>query len=444
MLADRGMAQTLTTLFSFPGGAFAPVALVDSGYTTTGLVQGKDGLLYGTTFVGGTNYGSAIFEPTIFRMRLSGEPTILFVSSGSEDSSCELVLGDDGSFYGATVGGGNINGTVGNGTVFKFSSDGVFTLLYSFAGATDGERPPDRLTQGKGGFLYGTTGEGGTNGFGTVFKIGTNGVLTTLYSFTGGNDGGGPNTALVLASDGNFYGTTGFGTVFRITPDGSLTTIYTFPLLDIGVFRHQTPGRLLQGNDSFLYGTTDNGGTNGAGSVYRLTLDGALTTLYSLTGSDDGGAPGWLLQANDGFLYGTTAFGGRGGNGTVFRIGTAGVLTTLYSFTGKDGSLPNSALVQANDGNIYGTTSRGGTDGVGTIFRLNISSVPLLNLTPYGQNLLLSWPTNFTGYTPQSATDLNSAVWTTNLPEPVLVNGQYTVTNVVSGTHQFFRLKELK
>src|ERR1039458_4085104 len=163
-----------------------------------------------------------------------------------------LVQGSDGNFYGTTENGGATNYDAqtynfGYGTVFKISTNGVQTSLYSFTGGTDGANPSAGLVQGSDGYLYGTTAQAATSGGGTVFKISTNGALTSLYSFallwdTNGLFMGsaGPATALVQGSDGNFYGTTssggvymnqygdGYGTVFKITTNGMLTSLYSF------------------------------------------------------------------------------------------------------------------------------------------------------------------------------------------------------------------------
>src|SRR5208282_4612644 len=141
-----------------------------------------------------------------------------------------LVQGSDGNFYGTAWGGTN-----GYGTVFKITPNGALTTLYSFSGGDDGAYPSAGLVQGSDGSFYGTTQYGGTNGWGTVFKISTNGVLTSLYSFTDGNDGMFPIGGLVQGSDGNFYGTTSYGganlvygTVFKISTDGAYTNLYSF------------------------------------------------------------------------------------------------------------------------------------------------------------------------------------------------------------------------
>lgn len=129
----------------------------------------------------------------------------------------------------------------------------------------------------------------------------------------------------------------------------------------------------------------------------------------------------------------------------MFKLSTNGVLTSLYSFTGgNDGANPYAALVQGGDGRFYGTTSAGGAGGAGTVFRLTIvPEPPKLSIVPSGANVILMWPTNASGFTLQSTTNLGlSAVWTTNCPPPVVVNGQNTVTNPISGTQQFFRLSQ--
>src|SRR5208283_4562892 len=121
-----------------------------------------------------------------------------------------------------------------------------------------------------------------------------------------------------------------------------------------------------------FYGTTSHGGTNGDGTVFKISTNGALTSLYSFTGGNDGAYPyAGLVQGSDGSFYGTTDEGGtNGGGGTVFKISTNGAFTSLYSFSGSgnDGANPQAGLVQGSDGNFYGTTSGGGTNGWGTVF----------------------------------------------------------------------------
>ena len=148
--------------------------------------------------------------------------------------------------------------------------------------------------------------------------------LTTLYSFAG-SDGAHPDAGLVQGSDGNFYGTTEFGganngngTVFKITPSGALTTLYDFA----GSDGFEPQAGLVQGSDGNFYGTTTGGGANnGKGTVFKITPSGALTTLYSFAGSDGAFPQAGLVQGSDGNFYGTTAGGGTDFAGTVFRLG---------------------------------------------------------------------------------------------------------------------------
>jgi uncharacterized repeat protein (TIGR03803 family) len=244
--------------------------------------------------------------------------------------------------------------------------------------------------------LYGTAG-GGANGAGTVFTITPGGVLTTLYNFCSQincTDGDEPNTGLIQATDGNFYGTTfagganntcvyaGCGTVFTITPGGVLTTLYSF-CSQINCTDGDNPlAGLVQGTDGNLYGTTFEGGTNacpnGCGTVFTITPGGALTTLHSFDGTDGANTYAGLVQATNGNFYGTMSNGGPIGAGTIFTITPSGMLTTLQSFDLTDGANPNAGLVQDTNGTFYGTTGTGGANSVGTIFSLSVGLGPFV------------------------------------------------------------------
>jgi uncharacterized repeat protein (TIGR03803 family) len=271
-----------------------------------------------------------------------------------------------------------------------------FRTLIDFGGA-DGGNPAGSLVQGLDGNLYGTTYDGG-NAFdtcagstcGTVFKISPSGVLTTLYSFcslANCADGGGPAGPLVLATDGNFYGITEFGgtgagcyaanacgTVFKITPSGTLSTIYNWcsqPNCADGAYgEFPEAGTFVQATDGSFYGANDSGGAAGAGTAFKLTSSGSLTTLHtfcSQTNCTDGANPtGGVTQAADGNFYGTTYSGGAIGVGTVYKITPTGALTILHSFCSQtdctDGAYPSGPVTQATDGHIYGTTTFGGAN----------------------------------------------------------------------------------
>ncbi|MGA2136564.1 MAG: choice-of-anchor tandem repeat GloVer-containing protein [Bryobacteraceae bacterium] len=259
-----------------------------------------------------------------------------------------LIQAGDGNLYGATEGGGAHQQ---GGTIFQITPSGALTTLYSFcsqSGCTDGENPYEGLVQASSGELYGTTYGGGANHLGTVFKITLSGTLTTLYSFcsqSGCTDGEYPKGALVEAPNGEFYGTTsqggandGSGTVFKITPNGTLKTLYSF-CAESGCADGKAPGGLVQAADGNFYGTTATGGASErgcCGTVFTITPSGTLTTLHSFCAASscaDGAAPvGGLIQASTGDFYGTTQDAGGDALGTVFKITPGGELTTLHRF----------------------------------------------------------------------------------------------------------------
>jgi len=307
--------------------------------------------------------------------------------SGINPYSMVLTQGADGNFYGTIPTGG-----LGAGTVFRVTPSGKFTLLHTFSSGADGGGPQGSLVQATNGLLYGTTAGGGDNQRGTVFEMSTKGVLTTLHSFND-TDGSNPRGGLVQAANGNFYGTTGGGgaygggTVFKMTAAGSLTTLYSFCSAPACADGQDPVAALVQGTNGNFYGVTALGGINSEGTVFEITPEGKLTTLYafcSLTNCADGSEPqASLMQAIDGNFYGTTYRGGAGefcsatSCGTVFKITPAGSLSTLYSFCSlpacADGRIPYSSLVQATDGNFYGTTYGDGAYSGGTAFELTPS-----------------------------------------------------------------------
>jgi uncharacterized repeat protein (TIGR03803 family) len=264
----------------------------------------------------------------------------------------------------------------------------IFENLLNFDG-TNGMHPPGSLVQGVNGYLYGVTPAGGTNGGGTAFKMSSSGVLTTLYNFCSQAecaDGEAPSISLVLATNGNFYGVTeqggahGAGTVFKISPGGSLTTLYSFCSKANCADGSYPAAGLVQATDGSFYGTTTHGGTSsncylGCGTVFTIASTGTFTTLHSFD-STDGSAPlGALTQGLDGNFYGTTAGGGGSpactlGCGTVFSISPRGELTMLHIFDLTDGRQPQGALALATDGNFYGTTQTGSDVGGGTVFSM--------------------------------------------------------------------------
>jgi uncharacterized repeat protein (TIGR03803 family) len=312
---------------------------------------------------------------------------VLFSFDGADgaEPTGALIQATDGNFYGVTSNGGQ-NGT---GAVYRISPwpNWQLTLLYSFGPTTgtDGQNPNGGLIQASDGYMYGTTTAGGVNGTGSVFRISLIGTESTIYSFADSTSGDAmtPYGALLEANDGNLYGTgfnggaNGSGAVFRITTAGSETVVYSFGP-GSGPDAHGVRSAFIQASDGDLYGVSTFGGTNNCGTVFKVTLAGVESVLYSFGGNPgpDGSQPNGIIQANDGNFYGTTWFGGPDGNGTVFKLTPAGMETVLYSFTQANsghGLQPSAGLIQANDGNLYGTTTYGGSNGTGTVFVMTLA-----------------------------------------------------------------------
>ena len=183
-----------------------------------------------------------------------------------------------------------------------------------------------------------------------------------------------------------------FRSVFRTTPAGVITPLVSFGYTNGGV----PVAGLVQDTDGTFYGTTYYGGTNGVGSVFKMTADGALTSLYSFSGDTDGSNPfGGIILSRDGNLYGTTAGGGTYGSGTVFRMATDGTLVTLAQFDNYQGANPQGILLQGADGNIYGTTPSGGQANEGAIYRLTINSPLQITRQPQPQLAFLGDTVSF-------------------------------------------------
>src|SRR5258708_9739300 len=201
-------------------------------------------------------------------------------------------------------------------------------------------------------------------------------TFTTLANFNGSNGSSPLFAALVQGTDGNLYGTTSAGgahkqgTVFKISPAGTLTTLYSFCAKTNCTDGSAPYAGLLLGRDGNLYGTTESGGTNKSGTVFKITPRGTLTTLHSFNTSDGANPYATLIQATDGNFYGATQSGGANLLGTVFKITQSGTRTTLHNFNGSDGSSPESAMIQTTDGNFYGTTYNGGAEGRRTAVKI--------------------------------------------------------------------------
>jgi len=299
---------TLTTLYSFCSVA----SCADGAYPLGGLVLATDGKLYGTTSGGGTSSVG-----TFFKITTAGTLTTLhsFVSSEAALPESTLVLGSNGSFYGTSLEGGAANG----GAVFKITPTGTVTTLYSFCSQTrcsDGADPAGgALAVGSDGNFYGVTPFGGDSNNGTVFKVTPSGSFTKLHDFSS-SDGAQPWGALIQIGS-VLFGTTaaggsspacsgGCGTIFKVTSTGVVTTLHSF----ISTDGESPVGGLIQATDGNLYGTTLLGGTGGDGTVFKSTLAGVVTPLHIFSGTDGEQPYDALVQHTNGSFYGATEGGG--------------------------------------------------------------------------------------------------------------------------------------
>jgi len=385
------------------------------------VVEGRDGYLYGTTSEGGVGFGQ---RGTIYRMGTDGTGYgVLRTFGGSDGDGAQLytglVRGGDGVLYGITYGGGDR----GTGTLFSFAEDGfAYRVVHSFSlSGSDGESPWAGLVEARDGALYGVCYQGGRFGAGSIFRIGKDGsgyALLDDFSRRSG-DGFRPEQSMIEGSDGLLYGvTTGggtnnAGTVFSFAMDSTNHVV----LHSMQQNQTEAPsGRLLEGVDGSLYGTTSYGGVFGHGSIFKLNKDGSgYVLLHSFDGTNGRSPLAGVIQGRDGFLYGTTVIDG----GIIFKVNTNGTgFAVLHAFAGgdddgytpagsvmeasngklygatqdgrvftlnadgseyriiyrlgvDDGYSPYGTLIEATDGMIYGTTSRGPWSFLGTLFRMN-------------------------------------------------------------------------
>jgi uncharacterized repeat protein (TIGR03803 family) len=438
-----------------------------NGAAPTGaLIQDTDGTFYGATGNGGTNGGFG----TIWRMTPDGSLTSLVSLTGTNGAFLgtgpkQLIKATDGNFYGTTFSGGAPDGTNSYGTIFRVSSNGDFTTLLSFTGTNPPYlgAGPNQLIQGSDGNLYGTTFSGGSPdhfvnhgigyafGFGTIFKASTNGTMTTLAvmsgttgAFPGANSLGG----LIQTSDGSLYGTTenggtngNFGTVFGVTTNGSLLWSFSFA---------KTNGAgpqagLVQASDGNLYGVTSTYSATPFGpplgsTVFRITTNGEQTVFVQISGGIPNPVAS-LIQASDGNLYGTTLQGSS--DGTIFSVTLSGTLSNLFTFTGSanDGAFPQSSLLQASDNTFYGTILFGGALGNGAVYRLSIGLPAFLQTPVVASNgtVSLTWSAALgQTYLLQYSTNLNSTNWIGLKPTIRATNGTITKSDPSPADSQRF------
>ena len=364
--------QTLQVIHNFSG-------MGDGNIPESGLTMDADGHFYGTTAYGGTNNCGVVFSLTHVASGWILKPIHSFTDSPDGCVPYgRVVIGPDGTLYGTTNGGGGARwGTVfhlwppsnaGSSAVTAWNE----SVLYSFASGDDGASPEGDLTLDPAGSIYGTTTRGGSYGQGVVYLLTlSDGRWTeTPICATVGVPRGGVifDRAGHLYGVGNGGGQYGAGEIYRLSrsePSWTKRTLYSFPgLPGTG---YQPEGGLIMDSSGILYGTTAGGGTGGGGTVFELapTVPGwYFNSLYDLVGPGAGPVEK-LAMGPDGSLYGTTEDDGAYGKGSVFKLKPMNggwTYTTLHDFTGgSDGGYPISGIVIDSAGNLYGTAYAGGT-----------------------------------------------------------------------------------
>jgi uncharacterized repeat protein (TIGR03803 family) len=469
-------AQTFTVLHSFTA-----TGTNSSGAYTNGDGAGpRAGLLrsgttlYGTAYQGGPSGNGTVYsvntDGTGFTNLHSFSEVAYFTNSDGANPYAGLVLMSN-TLYGTALSGGN----AGNGTIFALNVDGSgFTVLHNFTATasslyptnSDGARPLGGLVL-FGNTLYGTAQSGGASGVGTVFAINTDGTgMRTLYSL---------QLPAACATDGNCP--CGYKCVSHFPHPVCVRTSYCPGVSD---FYASHPSALVVTGDA-LYVAASGGASGDYGSVLRVgsstndvrnlytyldqsslasllllgsrlywTRNGAVNSVDTngLSTGDWGPANAVTANSSGSTLYaawdnGVLAFNSDGTGSMGLYSFSDGNTNASGVFTNSDGYYAYGGLTSTSD-TLYGTAYQGGPSGNGTVF--SISLQPQLAITRSEMNVVLTWPTNFagfdyTGHTLQSTTNLGpSAAWTTNLPAPVVINGQNTVTTPVSNPQQFYRL----
>ena len=375
---------TLGRVFRISRTGESYAVLGNVGSFPSGLIEGRDGFLYGRSYHGGQqDFG------IIFKLGKDGNGLqVLHSFTGADGDGRygggELLEASDGLLYGATYWGGADDA----GTVFRLNTEGGgYTLLHSFSRSSGDAGFPEwtRLSEGHDGTLYGVSLWGGSQGQGALFKLNKDGSgYSVLTSFHSDASLAAPAGSLVLDSAGTLFGTTQFdgahrgGTVFRVDGQGpGLEILFDFAGGDADQGQAPT-SELLLSHDGRLYGTTMSSGPYGPGKVFRLNRDGSgFGVLHTLQGNffGDSYQQHGLIEGPDDALYGTTQFGGGTGQGSVFKLNKDGSgFRVLHDFTSgdQDENNPAAGLLEGKDGTLYGTTSRGGSaECAGTVFKLS-------------------------------------------------------------------------
>jgi uncharacterized repeat protein (TIGR03803 family) len=463
--AVAATAQTYSEVYFFSAISGFPQTNFD-GWTPEGGLLESNGVLYGTTYYGGTNGSGAIysvhtdgtqFKPLYSFSALSDE---VYGDNSDGGLPIDTLLLSSNVLYGTTTTGGSGS----YGTVFRINTDGTdFTNIHTFA-ETDGMSPMAGLIMSS-NVLYGTTTGGGYPYYaGTVFRMNTDGShFTNLYEFTAGNDGSSPEAALVLSGD-TLYGVTssggsnsGTGVIFSVSTSGkNFTPLFTFLKVGSGAFGTNATGgtprtRLVLDGDT-LFGAAAHGGTNGTGVIYSINTSGSGFTIVHAFGpgayngygdytNTDGETPQGDMFLSGNTLYGTATYGGPSANyaGTLFSLNTDGSgFTNIYFFqevlvndTNYGGAGPFAGPILVRN-TLYGPTTDGGQNSTGNIYAVTpgaSSAPPSLTFQNVSGSISLTW----TNASLQAAPSLDLPF--TNV---VGATSPYPVTN--NAPQQFFRL----
>lgn len=349
--------NTLTKVFDFDG--------TNSGGGPTGdLVEAADGKLYGENGNGGANNYGVLFQFDPAMNTFTKKKDLTPLEGGGPYGS--LMTCSNGKLYGLNTGGGSS----GSGTLAQFDPvTNIYTDLIDFRACPNGKTPKGSFVKAANGKLYGFTSAGGSKNKGVLLEMdpATNTLVKKLdnyYNFKG---------TLIEANNGYLYG---MGDSVICKYDISLNALTLYPVFNNGSNGNTPSIALMQAANGNLYGTTIDGGTNGAGVLFMFnTATGTYTKLYDFI-STDGKAPyGSLTQYTDGNLYGMTHFGGANNFGVIFRYNiVTNTYTVLYSFTSTSGNRPYGSLTQAIDGNLYGLTTTGGTANEGVLFQFDVTT----------------------------------------------------------------------
>ena len=399
-------AQTPKTIWSFTdknGDGSSPLAPV---------IFDSSGAVYSTTAIGGVGTFGTVFKLTPPSGSGSWAEDILYHFAGGSDGQqpMDIVFGASGVIYSTTYLGGSDLCYQGCGTIFSLtpaSGGGSWTkaTLYEFTGGEDGQAPGN-VQVGPNGALFGTTAGGGppggschTVGCGTVWELSESGGVwtkTLIHGFPAATgDGHGPNYDIVFDSSGNLYGTTyyggnsNYGTVFELSPPavagGAWTETILHSFTGASGDGGYPIGGLTLGSDGFVYGTASYSGVaNDSGTAFSLTppakSGGAWTykVIHSFAGGKDGATPATTMTLDaSGNLYGTTWNGGSSacylGCGTIFKLepGGSGAWTeTILHDWANSGQDPDASIVTLHDGLLYGTSEFFGAAKDGTVFTM--------------------------------------------------------------------------